>query len=317
MTDRNSTHSTLRERVVEHIFVGEALRTLWRHGVVDTEVLRSEFDAHGYDLVMARGRIVRHIQFKTGTARKPADVSVPMALAGKPCGCVIWIRVTAGLDMGPFLWFGGAPGESLPTIADYPPPLRATHNKEGERPPRPNHRLVPGSKFEELATIEDVLVRLFGEFRYDVTTCAPADLSQSEFGTCVTLVRDGGALEVDCEARLRRAAHLAIARRADAIVAVGAIKEVRPDYAKKVSGRSKMEFPSETPELGYVAVDKDHRGRHLSDRIVAQLLSATAGSVFATTDDQFMKRALKKAGFAERGQSWDRQRGALSLWWKD
>jgi len=30
------------------------------------EVLRSEFDAHGYHLVMARGPIVRHIQFKTG-----------------------------------------------------------------------------------------------------------------------------------------------------------------------------------------------------------------------------------------------------------
>ncbi len=30
------------------------------------EVLRSEFDAHGYHLVMARGPFVRHIQFKTG-----------------------------------------------------------------------------------------------------------------------------------------------------------------------------------------------------------------------------------------------------------
>jgi hypothetical protein len=40
------------------------LRALWCRGVFDVEVLRSEFDAHGYDLVMARGRIVRHIQLK-------------------------------------------------------------------------------------------------------------------------------------------------------------------------------------------------------------------------------------------------------------
>ena len=102
-------HSTLRERIVEHVFVGDALRTLWGMGVLDVEVLRSEFDAHGYDLVMARGRIVRHIQFKTGTSRKPGDVSVSQALALKPSGCVIWMRVTAELAIGPYFWFGAAP----------------------------------------------------------------------------------------------------------------------------------------------------------------------------------------------------------------
>jgi hypothetical protein len=51
MSDQHSTKSTLRERVVEHVFVGEALRALWRWKVVDVEVLRSEFDAHCYDLV--------------------------------------------------------------------------------------------------------------------------------------------------------------------------------------------------------------------------------------------------------------------------
>jgi hypothetical protein len=45
-------HSTLRERIVEHVFVGDALRRLWQHGVTDVEVLRSEFDAGGYDLVI-------------------------------------------------------------------------------------------------------------------------------------------------------------------------------------------------------------------------------------------------------------------------
>jgi len=163
MPEKDSIHSTLRERIVEHAFVGDALRLLWRNHVVNVEVLRSEFDAHGYDLVMAQDKVVRHIQFKTGTLKKPGAVSVSLDLADKPSGCVIWIRVTKHLEMGPFFWFGGIPGEPLPPIDGYGVPLRATHNKKGERPPRRNHRLVPGVEFEELEKMEDVLTKLFGE----------------------------------------------------------------------------------------------------------------------------------------------------------
>jgi hypothetical protein len=156
-------HSTLRERIVEHVFIGDALRLLWRQAVMDVEVLRSEFDAHGYDLVMSRGSIVRHIQFKTGTSSRPSRVSVARALQEKPSGCVIWIRVGLDLTMGPFFWFGGPAGEPLPPIDHLPNPLRATHNKEGVRPPRQNHRSVPGAKFQRLDTLGDVLTALFGD----------------------------------------------------------------------------------------------------------------------------------------------------------
>jgi len=161
--DINFTNSSLRERIVEHVFVGEALSTLWKRGVVDVEVLRSEFDAYGYDLVMARGDIVRHIQFKTGTARKPGDVSVSQSLASKPSGCVIWIRLEPDLKMGPFFWFGSTPGEKLPPIFGFPNPMRATANRQGERPPRKNHRLVPGNRFQPLETLDQVLEKLFGD----------------------------------------------------------------------------------------------------------------------------------------------------------
>jgi hypothetical protein len=156
-------YSSLRERIVEHVFVGDVLRTLWRRGVTDVEILRSEFDAHGYDLVMARGAIVRHIQLKTGKSRRPGKVSIARPLADKPSGCVIWIRVTDDLDMGPFFWFGGGPGEPLPPIDHHRNPLRATHNKAGARPPRKNHHEIPGGKFDALSTLDDVLARLFGK----------------------------------------------------------------------------------------------------------------------------------------------------------
>jgi hypothetical protein len=111
---------------------------------------------------MARGNMVHHIQFKTGTGKKPDDVSVALALADKPSGCVIWLRVAADLQMGPFFWFGGEPGEPLPKIAHFPNPLRPTRNKQGQRPARLNHRVIRASKFQILASIDDVLAALFG-----------------------------------------------------------------------------------------------------------------------------------------------------------
>jgi hypothetical protein len=95
--DRQFTHSTLRERIVKHVFGGDILRTLWRLGVTDVEVLRPEFDAHGYDVVMSRGAIVRHVQLKTQAKGK---VSVGRALAEKPSGCVVWI----GIDKDTLQW---------------------------------------------------------------------------------------------------------------------------------------------------------------------------------------------------------------------
>jgi hypothetical protein len=96
--------------------------------------------------VMARGPIVRHIQFKTGKSAKPDDVSISMALADKPSGCVLWICVSDKLDMGPFFWFGNTPGKPLPPIDAYTSPKRATHKKDGERPLRKTHRLGSGRR---------------------------------------------------------------------------------------------------------------------------------------------------------------------------
>lgn len=167
MNDAHFTQSTLRERIVEHAFVGDALRALWRRGVHDVEVLRSEFDAHGYDLVMTRGRVVRHIQFKTGQTRRPGKVSPARSLAERPSACAIWIRVSPDLDMGPFFWFGGPPGAPTPPLDAYAASLRPTRNRDGVRPVRQNHVDVPGSAFRELAALSDVLEALFGPLTPD------------------------------------------------------------------------------------------------------------------------------------------------------
>lgn len=157
-------HSTLRERIVEHVFIGDALRRLWQLGVTDVEVLRSEFDAGGYDLVMSYRRVVRHIQFKTVMENgKAANVKVSLKLMEKPAGCVIWIVVSPKLDLRSYRWFGGdAPDKPLPDIRDLKVAKHSKGNAEGTKLERPDHRIVPLSRFEQLATMDAVLHRLFG-----------------------------------------------------------------------------------------------------------------------------------------------------------
>ena len=159
----NYIHSTLRERIVEHVFVGEALRRLWQLGVTDVEVLRAEFDAGGYDLVMSHGKVVRHIQFKTvATNGKAAYVKVGLKLGEKPSGCVIWIVVTPELELQSYRWFGGPPGAQLPDIRNMEMAKHSKGNTDGTKANRPNHRKVRRSQFERLDTLDTLLCRLFG-----------------------------------------------------------------------------------------------------------------------------------------------------------
>jgi len=153
----------LREVIIEHQFIGEVLKRLWVRGVTDVEVLRSESDSFGYDLVMARGEIVRHIQLKAVLAGgKAAKTKIGLSLLEKPSGCVIWIVVTPDLEFDHFLWFGGSPGAPLPDIRDLKVAKHTKGDSAGRKADKPAHRLVLRTRFEKLASLDAVLVRLFG-----------------------------------------------------------------------------------------------------------------------------------------------------------
>ena len=159
----DSIHSTLRERIVEHVFIGDALRRLWQLGVTDVEVLRSEFDAGGYGLVLSYRKVVRHIQFKSVMeGGKTANVKVSLKLMKKPSGCVLWIVLSPKLEMKSYRWFGAGPGEPLPDIHEFKIAKHSKGNAEGIKLERPNHRIVPWARFEQLDTLDAVLARLFG-----------------------------------------------------------------------------------------------------------------------------------------------------------
>jgi hypothetical protein len=156
-------HSTLRERIVEHVFVGDALRRLWQHRVTDVEVLRSEFDAGGYDLVMSYGKVVRHIQFKTSMAGgKAASIKASLKLMDKPSGCIVWIMVTPELKLDSYRWFGGPPGDPLPDIRNMKVAKHTKANAKGKKAERPDQRIISRNRFDSLGSLDEVLERLFG-----------------------------------------------------------------------------------------------------------------------------------------------------------
>jgi len=162
----DSTHyleSGLREKVIEHLFVGDLLRCLWRQGSRDIEVLRAEVDRAGYDLVLESNGVLRHVQLKASyRGARTSEVGINVNLTQKPSGCVIWIWFDPdSLALGPFLWFGGQPGEPLPPHGDRV----GRHSKadsSGYKAERPNIRLVRKSQFSSLATMDDVAQALFG-----------------------------------------------------------------------------------------------------------------------------------------------------------
>ncbi|MEP7247471.1 MAG: hypothetical protein ABI885_27830 [Gammaproteobacteria bacterium] len=108
MPESDSVHSSRREKLVEHVFVGDMLRELWRDGIREVDILRPETDAAGYDLVVELGSVTRHIQLKaSATTSKTARQKVHVALGAKPSGCVVWVLFDpATMQLGPFLWFG-------------------------------------------------------------------------------------------------------------------------------------------------------------------------------------------------------------------
>jgi predicted GNAT family N-acyltransferase len=156
---------------------------------------------------------------------------------------------------------------------------------------------------------------------YEVTRHAPGDLVDGDHNTCIAIIKRGHAVNPEsADDELGRSEVIAIARKGADIVGVGAIKRVRTGYASTIasSRKSGSSFDPNTLELGYVAVDAQHRKRGLSHRIVAELLSKHPGRLFATTSNDGMKKTLAGAGFVRKGREWRGQNhNQLSLWIKE
>ena len=155
--------SSARENLIEHVFLGELLRRLWRKNVRDLEVLRPEVDSGGYDLALEFRGLTRHVQLKSSyRGARRADVTASLKLLERPSACILWIFFDPDtLSLGPFLWFGGAPGERMPGLGEK----IARHTKPNamlKKADRPAHRVIAKTRFASLDTIDEVIQNLVG-----------------------------------------------------------------------------------------------------------------------------------------------------------
>lgn len=160
--------STFFEQLVEHVFISEILQESYYGSGMTVEVLRAEIDASGYDLVLERNGVMRHVQLKTSrTAGRTAVQKVHTALSVKPSGCVVWIirdedPETRRMRLS-YRFFGGQPGEPLPSLAGFKVAKHTKGNSAGEKKERPAIRVVPKSEFQAIGTTEELVAALFGD----------------------------------------------------------------------------------------------------------------------------------------------------------
>lgn len=157
--------SVLREKVFEHLFLGDLTRTLLKSGR-RCEVLRAEFDGSGFDVALEAEGVLRHVQLKAMRADgKRAHVDIHMALAAKPSGCVVWMLVDpATFETTAYRWFGDQPGRPLPALGDK----AVRHTKAdslGVKAERADLRQLGRGRFETVPDMEGLIERLFGDER--------------------------------------------------------------------------------------------------------------------------------------------------------
>ena len=144
------------------------MRHVWLSGLRRLEVLKPQVDDGGYDLVLEAGNVVRHVQLKaTFIGSTVKNFKVNLGLAGKPSGCVICMLFDQRtLDLGPYYWFGGVPGEKLPELTNYKTAKHTKGNAQGVKAERPNLRVLPLSAFHQVSDIKGLATLLFGPLQH-------------------------------------------------------------------------------------------------------------------------------------------------------
>lgn len=160
---KHTLHSSFREAVLEHLLLGELLSRLWLTGT-HAEVLKPNVDDGGYDVVIEANGFMRHVQFKASySGSKTARQNLRLELGNKPSGCVIWMVFDPKtLAFESFRWFGGPPGEPLPSLERFPVARHTRGDASGTKKQRAGVRVVPRGEFEVVETISGLLNRLFG-----------------------------------------------------------------------------------------------------------------------------------------------------------
>jgi hypothetical protein len=159
----HSSDSSLREQALGHIFLGQLLAFMGQNNARDIEVLKSEVDRGGYDIVLESNGVIRHVQLKSSFRdSKVREVDVGLKLLRKRSGCILWLEFDSEtLAIERFYWYGGLPGMPLPELGKRIS-RHTKGNSFGEKNERLVHRVLTRGRFELLVNVSEVVGKLFG-----------------------------------------------------------------------------------------------------------------------------------------------------------
>lgn len=169
---KHSEHSSFREKLIEHLFVGEMLKLSWKHGNCQLEVLKPEVDNSGYDVVIEDNNIIRHIQLKASyKGAKTSTQKIHTQLAQKPSGCMVWIVFDENsLELCSFYYFGAKAGKPLPSLENAKIAKHTRANSKGEKAERANIRNLNKGQFTHYDNLDDLYNVLFVPNSYLLTS---------------------------------------------------------------------------------------------------------------------------------------------------
>jgi hypothetical protein len=159
--------SQRRENLVEHCLVAALLQDAWMRRGQSLDILRSEVDAAGYDLVLVCNGVTRYVQVKSSKSdARTGFQPVNGRLADVDGGCVVWARVKEvpednRIDLA-YWFYGNAPGQRLDRLVGLRPARHTRANAMGEKPLRENTFRVNKGLFRRLTGVEELSDTLFG-----------------------------------------------------------------------------------------------------------------------------------------------------------
>ncbi len=161
---KHTEHSSYREKLIEHLLIGELLKISWKNGDCELEISKPEVDNSGYDVIVELNGSIRHIQLKASyIGGKTAKQKVHTRLSAKPSGCVIWVYFNEKtLELGPFLFFGAGPGAPLPSLEGTKTARHTKGDQDGYKAERPNIREINKGQFSKHESITSLYTALFG-----------------------------------------------------------------------------------------------------------------------------------------------------------
>lgn len=163
MASDHNNHSSYREKLIEHLFIGELLKLSWLKYDCDLEVAKPEVDNAGYDIIAEANGIVRHIQLKASfTASTTTQQKLHVKLATKPSGCVVWLKFNQEtMRFEDYLFYGAEPGKPLNNLDNLKVARHSKGNKDGVKHQRPNIRIINKGEFVSFDTVESLYHALF------------------------------------------------------------------------------------------------------------------------------------------------------------